>query len=171
MFKLESKVGPLFFVSAIILSCALAGALTLSTIEGPTVRQRDAIGSAATAQAVDVTREAARHAVEKEAAETAARELEATRYVTWSDVSPVLTRQAILNKDLEAQLHLANRAMLATPAPAPAPVQARANWWLPWLCLVGMLAALVIREWGKTQRARETVTVRTPARHYEDIEI
>lgn len=174
-FKFENRAGPMLVLSAIVLAGFAGLLIMLSTIQAPTIRQREALQAAHTAQAVEVTREterravevtreAARHAVTKEAVEAVARELEATRYVTWADVSPMLTRQAVLSNDLEAQFHIANRALIAvqqTPTAAPVAAQVRSNW-IPWLLLTGTVAALGIREWGKTQRARMTVTVRTP---------
>lgn len=180
MFKLESKAGPMIAICAVLFSCFLGALFFLSLSEGPTMRQRDAIGSAATAQAIEVTRESAQHAVTKEAADAtnkrAELELETTRmatgikaeltrYVTHAELSPMLTRQAVLNNDLETQFHLANRAALVTPLPSVTP-----GAWLPWVLLASALGALGIREWGKTQRARETVTVRTPITR-NDIEI
>lgn len=167
MFKIESKMGPMIAICAVLFSCFLGVTFFLSISDGPTMRQRDAIGGAATAQAVNVTAEAARRAVTIEAADAAERELEATRYVTHADLSPVLTRQAILNRDLETQLHLANRAALATPTAVPAPVAAqtgRASPIIAAFLIMGALGGYAVREWGKTQRARETVTVRTPYR-------
>ena len=146
---------------AFLLIC-LAGSLVLVITEGPTMRQRDALAAGATAQAVDVTAQAARHAVTKEAAE-------ATRYMTRAELSPVLTRQAVLNNDLEMQLRLASKPA----APAPVATQLGTNWTpLVSAILAGAgVLCYALYERGKTQRACETVTVRTPFVDYDEIEL
>lgn len=149
---------------AFLLIC-LAGTLVLIVTEGPTMRQRDALAAGAAAQAIEATAEADRHAVTKEAAR---HEFEATRYVAWADVSPMLTRQAVLNKDLETQLHLANRTALVAPVAA----QSATNW-VPLVAAIfagAGVASYALYEHGKTQRACETVTTRMPI-DYDEIEV
>lgn len=165
--------GAMFGIGMAFLLICLAGTLVLIVTEGPTMRQRDALAAGAAAQAIEATAEADRHAVTKEAARHG---FEATRYVTWADVSPMLTRQAVLNNDLEAQLHIANRALIAAQTPAAVPAPAVAQLTTSWVPLVAAIfagagiACYALYEHGKTQRTCETVTVRTPG-DYKDIEI
>lgn len=159
MSRTQTSTGVAVFI---VMACCMILAVGLVVTEGPRLRERDAIQGAATAQVVEATSEAGRIEATVVAENIQA---ELTRYVTHAELSPVLTRQAILNNDLEKQLHMASRI---TPAQQRGP-----NWIVLafGILAVSGVASYAIYEWAKTQRECETVIVRTPIAYREDIEI